>query len=96
MRASKREAATCGEGEMELYKKKLFHLDPDVILLTKSFRQESIKSEQFVTETEWLLSWAYYWFMKRYNEVLVTSENELIRQGPIINAKALKEQRRPW
>lgn len=96
VRASKREWATCGEGEMELYKKKLFQLNPNVILLTKSFQKDEIKPEQFVRETQWLLSAAYYWSMKRYNQVLVSSEADLIRQGPAINAEMLKARPRPW
>lgn len=81
---------------MELYKQPLFNFKPNVILLTKPFSEDSIKPAQFVTETRWLLSAAYYWFMKRYNAVLVTKEEDLVRQGPVINERMLKERPRPW
>lgn len=96
VRASKREWATLGEGNLELYTKKLFRFDSDVILLTKAFKDENIKPAQFVIEVDWLLSAAHYWFMKRYNEVSVTSEEDLIREGPLINDRMLKARPRPW
>lgn len=96
VRASKREPATVGEGALELYTQKLFNFDPDVILLTKAFQNDGIKPGQFVVEVDWLLSAAHYWFMKRYNDVLVTPERELIREGPEINERMLKARRRPW
>ncbi len=96
VRASKREMATLGEGALELYTQDLFGFERDVILLTKSFKEDSIKPAQFVIETDWLLSAAHYWFMKRYNEVSVTPERDLIREGPAINERMLKGRRRPW
>jgi hypothetical protein len=96
VRASKREMATLGEGALELYTQDLFGFERDVILLTKSFKEDSIKPAQFVIETDWLLSAAHYWFMKRYNEISVTSERDLIREGPAINERMLKARQRPW
>lgn len=96
VRASKREWATLGEGNLELYTQKLFAFDSDVILLTKTFKDETIKPAQFVVEVDWLLSAAHYWFMKRYNEISVTSEEDLIREGPVINDRMLKVRPRPW
>lgn len=96
VRASKRESATLGEGELELYTQKLFSFDRDVVLLTKTFKDDSIKSLQFVVETDWLLSAAHYWFIKRYNKVSTTSESGLISEAPEINARMLNERPRPW
>lgn len=96
VRASQRESSTLGEGDLELYTQKLFDFDPDVILLTKIFKEDSIKPAQFVVEVDWLLGAAHYWFMKRYNDVLVTPEEELIREGPLINDRMLKQRPRPW
>ena len=96
VRASKRETATLGEGDLELYTQDLLGLERDVILLTKAFKVDAIKPSQFVIETDWLLSAAHYWFMKRYNEVSVTPERDLIRQGPEINERMLKARHRPW
>jgi len=96
VRASKREWATLGEGEMELYTHKLFHLEPDVVLLTKVFCDDGIAPAQFVKEVDWLLRWAHYWFMKRQNQVFGSTEAELERQGPLINEQMLREQPRPW
>lgn len=96
VRASKREWATLGEGNLELYPHKLFRFDSDVILLTKAFNDEKIKPAQFVVEVDWLLSAAHYWFMKRYNEVSVRSEEDLILEGPAINDRMLKTRPRPW
>lgn len=96
VRASQREAATLGEGVLELYTEKLLSFDPDVILLTKSFNNNDVTPAQFVIEIDWLLSAAHYWFMKRYNDVLTTSETDLVREGPLINARMLNERPRPW
>lgn len=96
IRASKREWATLGEGHLELYTQKLFEFGPDVVLLTKTFTDGAIKPAQFAAEVRWLLSGAYYWFMKRYNEVLVTPEKTLIAQGAKINEEMLKTRPRPW
>lgn len=96
VRASKREWTTLGEGNLELYTQKLFSFDSDVILLTKPFKDDAIKPGQFVVEIDWLLSAAHYWFMKRYNEISVTPEEDLIREGPLINDRMLKARPRPW
>lgn len=96
VRASKRETATLSEGDLELYTQDLLGLKRDVILLTKAYKDDAIKPSQFAIETDWLLSAAHYWFMKRYNEVSVTPERDLIRQGPEINERTLKARRRPW
>lgn len=96
VRASKRETATLGDGDLELYTQALLGFERDVILLTKAFKDDAIQPAQFVVETDWLLSAAHYWFMKRYNEVSVTPERELIRQGPEINDRTSKARRRPW
>lgn len=96
VRASKRESATLGEGELELYTHKLFNFDRDVVLLTKAFKDDTIQPAQFVVETDWLLTAAHYWFMKRYNKISTTPEQELISEGPQINARMLAERRRPW
>lgn len=96
IRASKREWATLGEGQLELCTQKLFAFDPDVVLLTKTFSDGSIKPARFEAEVSWLLSGAYYWYMKRYNEVLVTPEKTLIAQGAKINEEMLKVRPRPW
>jgi hypothetical protein len=96
VRASQRETATLGEGVLELHTKKLFSFDPDVILLTKTFNNDELQPAQFVIEVDWLLSAAHYWFMKRYNDVLTTPETDLIREGPLNNARMLRERPRPW
>ena len=96
VRASKRESATLGEGELELYPHKLFNFDRDVVLLTKAFTDDTIKPAQFVVETDWLLTAAHYWFMKRYNKISSAPERELITEGPQINARMLAERPRPW
>lgn len=96
VRASKRESATLGEGQLELYTKQLFSFDPDVVLLTKAFEDEATKPGQFVVEVDWLLSAAHYWFVKRYNEVSMTPEDELIKRAPGINERMLKLRPRPW
>ena len=94
--ASKREWSTLGEGDLELYTRKLFTFEPDVVLLTKAFKNDTIRPAQFVIEVDWLLSAAHYWFMKRYNEISVTPEAELIRDSPGINARMLQARPRPW
>lgn len=96
VRASRRESATLGEGELELYTQKLFSFDRDVVLLTKTFKDDTIKPSQFVVETDWLLSAAHYWFIKRYNKISTASERDLIAEGPDINARMLNERPRPW
>lgn len=93
VRAGKREHAAVGEGEFELYRKKLFQFDPDIILLSKSYTGDLVDPRQFEIETRWLLSAATYWRMKRYSEVTVEPEEQLIHEAPGINARWPK---RPW
>ena len=47
VRASKRETATLGEGDLELYTHNLLGLERDVILLTKAFKDDATKPGQF-------------------------------------------------
>ena len=91
--AGMRERATLGEGSFELYPHQLFHLKPDVILLTKSFIDDVADPKQFAVEVRWLLSAANYWLIKRYSEVAEKQEDELIREAPGINSRWPK---RPW
>lgn len=93
IRAGERENKALGEGVFELYTKKLFHFDPDVILLTKKFENGNITSKQFNTETRWLLSAATYWRMKRYSDVAEKPEEDLISEAPGINERWPS---RPW
>ena len=93
VRAGQRERPTLGEGHFELYRKQLFHLEPDVILLTKVYSEEAVNPKQFATEVRWLLSAANYWLMKRYSDVAEKPEADLVVEAPGIIARWPK---RPW
>lgn len=93
VRAGQRERPTLGEGQFELYPKQLFHLEPDVILLTKSYSAEAVDPKKFATEVRWLLSAANYWLMKRYSDVAEKPEADLVGEAPGIIARWPK---RPW
>lgn len=93
LRAGQREHAAIGEGSFELYKQALFEFEPDVVLLTKQFESDDIDPAQFAREVRWLLSAATYWRMKRYSDVTVKPESDLMREAPGINERWPK---RPW
>jgi hypothetical protein len=67
--------------EFEFYTKPLFDFEPEVVLLTKNFRDGAIDPAQFAREVRWLLRCAHHWFMERFNDVLGNPEEDLIPKG---------------
>ena len=80
-RTAERERATLGEGEFEFHTQPLFDFEPEVILLTKAFREGAMDPAQFSREVRWLLRCAQHWRIKRFNDVLGSSEEDLIPEG---------------
>jgi hypothetical protein len=80
-RTAARERSTLGEGEFEFYPQPLFGFEPDVVLLTKPFRDGAIDPAQFSREVRWLLRCAYHWRLERFNDVLGKVEEDLIPEG---------------
>jgi hypothetical protein len=80
-RTAARERPTLGEGEFEFYPRALFGLEPDVVLLTKAFRDGAIDPAQFAREVRWLLRCGQHWRIERFNDVLGTPEEDLLAKG---------------
>jgi hypothetical protein len=80
-RTGERERPTLGEGEFEFYTQPLFDFEPEVVLLTKPFRDGAIDPPQFSREVRWLLRCAQHWRIKRFNDVLGSAEEDLIPEG---------------
>ncbi|MCE2660074.1 MAG: hypothetical protein LW854_17845 [Rubrivivax sp.] len=80
-RTGERERTTLGEGEFEFYTQPLFDFEPEVVLLTKPFRDGAIDPAQFSREVRWLLRCAQHWRIKRFNDVLGSAEEDLIPEG---------------
>ncbi len=91
--ASKLEYRTLGEGELELYTQPLFDLKDDVILMTRRYDVVPASDEQFFREIRWLLMAADYWFMRRYNELTVSTFDE-VKAGAQRRNDAYPK--RPW
>lgn len=92
VQAGAREHTTLGDGQFELYREQLFHLAPDVVLLSKTYG-EMLDADQFATEVRWLLQGAHYWRMKRFNDVQERPGAQLAQEADRINATW---PRRPW
>jgi hypothetical protein len=92
-RTGERERPTLGEGEFEFYTKPLMGFEPEVVLLTKPFRDGSIDPLQFSREVRWLLRNAWHWRMERFNDVLGSGEEDLIPRGQFLVSVWPK---RPW
>jgi hypothetical protein len=93
LRAGRREEITLGEGTFELLTEPLFDKEPQIVLLTKSFKDRNITPVQFSREVRWLLMAADHWFVRRYNDVTERPESELIEQASGLVASWPK---RPW
>lgn len=91
--ASKLEYRSLGEGELELYTQPLFDLKDDVILLTRQYETIPASDQQFCREIRWLLMAADYWFMRRYNELTVSTLSEVKADAQRRNDAYPK---RPW
>jgi hypothetical protein len=95
--AAVREKATLGEGHFELVQKKLFNVDPPILLLTKAFDDGSISDEQFIIEVQWLREWATHWRKTRMVELSSGVSEQLIeQQGKAYVEAAQKKRPRPW
>lgn len=96
-RASKREKSTLADGYLERVSTPLLRWKPEIVLLTKRFSADHLDDRRFFTEVRWLLEWSTYWRIRRYREVVQsTDENALIREAAEINEWTLKNRPRPW
>lgn len=88
VKVANREAITNADGSMELMIKPLYHMEDDVVLLTRAFGDaNAIDLDQFLLEVRWLLASANYWFMHRFNEVIGSSDEDLAKQSAVIIAR---------
>lgn len=92
------QAATLGEGELELY---TGTADPQTkkpaVYLTKKFVAPLSSGDQFVREVGWLVRWATYWRDERWNEVFSSRSLEQLKaEAAEAQAWALKKHPRPW
>lgn len=95
--AAAREAPTLGEGQFELVKKKVFHSEPPVLLLSKAFSDGSMSETQFLIEVRWLLEWATHWRKTRLPELNSgRSDQEIERLGRGHVEWARTRRPRPW
>jgi hypothetical protein len=98
VRAGQREYTTMmyGEAQFELLNQPLFELEPDVVLLTKAYKERLTDGRTLGVQITWLLLDADYWFVNRYNEVMGKPEAELIEEAKRKNEWMLKNRPRPW
>ena len=98
VRTGRRESTTMmyGEAEFELVRERLFELDPDIVLLTKTYHQRMTDGRKLGVQIRWLLLDADYWFVNRFNEITAKPEAEIILEADGINAWMRKERPKPW
>jgi len=85
-----------GEAQFELLREPLFELKPDVLLLTKAYKERLTDGRKLGVQISWLLLDADYWFVNRYNEIMAKPEAELIEEAKRKNEWMLKNRPRPW
>ncbi|MDB5259862.1 MAG: hypothetical protein JWN37_93 [Candidatus Nomurabacteria bacterium] len=98
VRIGQREYTTMmyGEAQFELLREPLFDLNPDVLLLTKTYTAPITNGKNLQIQIGWLLSDADYWFVNRFNEINAKTEEELIKEAPGINEFMLKNRPKSW
>lgn len=94
-RIGQRELYTLGEGYFYLNKTPYKAQEPQ-LTLRKDFTNGAISAKQFVTEVDWMMSWATYWRKQRYIKVGQVTEEQLAEEAPGVVAWARKTRPRPW
>lgn len=94
-RAGDREPYTRGEGYFFIEPKPLGYTEPQ-LTLRKDFTDGSMDGKQFVREVSWLLEWSTHWRMVRYPQVFEQTEEQMIREAPLIEKRAKEKRPRPW